>query len=38
MKMKSQDTYTGWDFVTIWAMDSSVNEGYPYGSIFTGQP
>jgi len=29
-EMKNQNTYTGWDFTNIWAIDSSKNNGYPY--------
>lgn len=31
-EMKTQSTFTnsGWDFTNTWAMDSSVNDGYPY--------
>jgi hypothetical protein len=29
-EMKTQSTYTGWDFSSIWGMDSSTNSGYPY--------
>jgi len=29
-EMKTQSTFTGWDFSTIWAMASSTNSGYPY--------
>ncbi|HEU4966493.1 MAG TPA: hypothetical protein VFT53_03350 [Candidatus Saccharimonadales bacterium] len=30
--MKTQSTYSGWDFTTIWAIDGSgtINNGYPY--------
>jgi len=28
--LKDRGTYTGWDFTTVWAIDSSVNGGYPY--------
>lgn len=28
--MKLQDTYTSWDFTTIWSIGSAYNEGYPY--------
>lgn len=28
--MKSRHTYIGWDFSSIWAIDSSNNNGYPY--------
>lgn len=31
-EMKTQSTYSGWDFSTIWAIDGSsvINNGYPY--------
>ncbi|HOZ35801.1 MAG TPA: GLUG motif-containing protein [archaeon] len=29
-EMKTQSTFTGWDFSSIWGMDSSTNSGYPY--------
>lgn len=31
-QMKTQDTYSGWDFSTIWAIDGAgiINNGYPY--------
>ena len=31
-EMKTQSTYleAGWDFYTIWEIDSSINNGYPY--------
>lgn len=29
-QMKVQLTYSGWDFTTIWMMDSITNDGYPY--------
>jgi|GEM_PF-1771008 len=29
-EMKTQSTYTNWDFNTIWAIDSTQNDGYPY--------
>ncbi len=28
--MKMQATYSGWDFDTVWAIDYSKNDGYPY--------
>ncbi len=28
--MKNVSTYAGWDFDAIWAIDSSINNGYPY--------
>ncbi|MGN0443692.1 MAG: Ig-like domain-containing protein [Acutalibacteraceae bacterium] len=34
--MKLQVSYVGWDFDTIWSIDSAVNGGYPY--IWTMQP
>ena len=29
-KMKTQDTFTAWDFDYVWAIDGSTNNGYPY--------
>ena len=29
-EMKTQSTYTDWDFETIWAIDPAKNDGYPY--------
>jgi Synergist-CTERM protein sorting domain-containing protein len=29
-QMKNQSTFSGWDFDTVWAMDSGRNDGYPY--------
>jgi len=29
-EMKDRTTFEGWDFDTVWAIDSGVNEGYPY--------
>lgn len=29
-EMKTQSTYTGWDFDEIWDINPSINEGYPY--------
>uniref|UniRef100_A0A7C3WQK4 GLUG domain protein n=1 Tax=Dictyoglomus turgidum TaxID=513050 RepID=A0A7C3WQK4_9BACT len=29
-EMKTQSTYTTWDFDNTWAIDPSINEGYPY--------
>jgi len=28
--MKLKDLYTDWDFDTVWAIDSEINDGYPY--------
>ncbi|WKY44692.1 DUF4430 domain-containing protein [Eubacteriaceae bacterium ES2] len=28
-ELKSQATYTDWDFDTVWQIDTSVNDGYP---------
>lgn len=30
LQMKTQPTYTGWDFSNVWAIDSGINGGYPY--------
>jgi len=29
-EMKTQATYEGWDFSTVWKISGSVNNGYPY--------
>lgn len=29
-EMKTQDTFTGWDFENVWAINPSKNNGYPY--------
>ena len=29
-EMKTQSTFTDWDFSTVWAISSSINDGYPY--------
>jgi hypothetical protein len=29
-QMKTQATYTGWDFTSTWGIDPSKNNGYPY--------
>ena len=29
-EMKNIATYTGWDFGTVWGIDSNANNGYPY--------
>jgi len=29
-EMKTQNTFTDWDFTDVWAIDSSKNDGYPY--------
>jgi len=29
-QMKAQSTFSGWDFVDVWAMNSRRNDGYPY--------
>ena len=28
--MKMKQTYSDWDFDTVWAIDKSINDGYPY--------
>lgn len=28
--LKTQATFTGWDFESVWAIDEDVNDGYPY--------
>ncbi len=28
-EMKTQDTFTGWDFATIWGLNEAINDGYP---------
>ena len=29
-EMKTQSTYTGWDFTETWGISESINNGYPY--------
>ncbi len=29
-QMKVQDTYAGWDFDQVWAIEAAANEGYPH--------
>ncbi len=29
-EMKTQSTYTGWEFGDYWAIDTDINDGYPY--------
>ena len=29
-EMKSQATYSNWDFTNIWQIDPNINDGYPY--------
>jgi|GEM_PF-1737630 len=29
-EMKQQSTYTNWDFTSVWTINASKNEGYPY--------
>ena len=29
-QMKQQATFEGWDFTNIWAINSSINDGYPF--------
>jgi hypothetical protein len=30
VQMKLQTTYSGWNFTTIWSIDTITNDGYPY--------
>ena len=30
LEMKTATTYIGWDFSEVWAIDASINNGYPY--------
>lgn len=30
VQMKTQSTFTNWDFTNVWAMDIGINDGYPY--------
>lgn len=34
-QMKTQSTFTNWDFVNVWKIDSEINNGYPF---FIGSP
>lgn len=29
-ELKLEPTFTGWDFSTIWGIDASINDGFPY--------
>ena len=29
-QMKQKETFEGWDFESVWGMDSTINNGYPY--------
>lgn len=29
-QMKTQSTFTNWDFVNVWGIDAGINDGYPY--------
>jgi hypothetical protein len=33
-QMKTQSSYVGWDFDTLWGIDPTINEGYPYLRVF----
>ena len=33
-QMKSEATYVGWDFDTVWGIDPAINDGYPYLRVF----
>jgi len=38
-EMKTQSTYTDWDFTDIWGIDPTINDGYPYLRVFQqGEP
>lgn len=30
VQMKTQATFTNWDFVNVWGIDVGINDGYPY--------
>ncbi|MDZ4181631.1 MAG: FlgD immunoglobulin-like domain containing protein, partial [Candidatus Cloacimonadaceae bacterium] len=30
LQMKTQSTFTNWDFVNVWGIDAGINDGYPY--------
>lgn len=32
--LKSQSTYTGWDFANMWTISPSLNDGYPMLQVF----
>ena len=34
-EMKQQETYDGWDFAAIWAINASDNDGYPFLAVPT---
>ncbi|MCT4582209.1 MAG: T9SS type A sorting domain-containing protein [Flavobacteriales bacterium] len=33
--MKQQSTYTNWDFNSVWTINESFNNGYPYLNLYT---
>jgi len=33
-QMKTQSTFTNWDFTSIWTINPNINNGYPYLRIF----
>ena len=33
-QMKTQNTFDGWDFESIWGMNANINNGYPYLRYF----
>ena len=30
LQMKQRETYVGWDFESVWDMEASINDGYPF--------
>lgn len=38
LAMKMQNTYTDWDFDSVWAIDENVNDGYPYLRMENNEP
>lgn len=34
-EMKMQSTYENWDFTSIWGINASINNGYPYLRVFS---
>lgn len=33
-EMKTQSSFTNWDFTNVWGMNPAINDGYPYLQIF----
>ena len=33
-QLRKESTYIGWDYETVWLLDSEINDGYPYFSSY----